>query len=47
MPEKHPKARYGVFCRNDRSVLEPMLISLIQQANALLNAFAQDAEDGR
>lgn len=41
------RAQDGVFCRNDRSALEPMLISLIQQANALLNAFAQDAEDGR
>jgi hypothetical protein len=37
----------GVFCRNDRSAIEPMLITLIQQANALLNAFAQDAEEGR
>lgn len=36
-------AQDGVFFRNDRSALEP----LIQQANAPLNAFAQDAEDGR
>lgn len=41
------RAQDGVFCRSDRSMLEPMLISLIQQANALLNAFAQDAEEGR